>query len=130
MPDQDSVFIALRRVLSTHVSGLRISADTPGYFCLEAEAGPATLAAWGGELRRKSIPVAWVKRSKSHVSYHLMALAGNTRLLERLSPALKARLHGKTCFNVRTSDLELLPEINLVTASAISAFRRAGFITD
>jgi hypothetical protein len=105
-----------------------VSADAPQRFCLEARVGPATLAAWGGTVRRDTIPVAWVERGKSYVSYHLMGLAENATLLAKLSPALKARMQGKACFNFREPDEALLTELADVTARAIAAFRRAGFI--
>ena len=90
--------------------------------------GPATLAAWGGKQRRATIPVAWVERRQADVRYHLMGLADNTRALGSFSPELKARLHGKTCFNFRQPDARLFAELESVTAEVIAAFRRAGFI--
>lgn len=127
--NHDSTFQALREVLRAHANGLTVSADTPERFCLEAPTGPATVAAWGGERRRPTLQVAWVKRGKAYVSYHLMGLYGNTALVAALSPALRARMQGKTCFNFRRPDAKLLAELDRVTAASIAGLKRAGFVS-
>jgi hypothetical protein len=126
----DPVFEALRDVLRAHADGLEITADTSQRFCLEGEPGPATLAAWGGAVRRKMIPVAWVERRASDVGYHLIGLNGNAALLAALSPALRARMHGKTCFNFRQPEPALLAELGDVTSASIAGLLRAGFLRD
>jgi hypothetical protein len=127
--DHDSTFQALREVLRAHADGLTASADTQERYCLEAVPGPATLAAWGGKQRRPALPVAWVERGKSYVSYHLMGLNGNAPLVASLSPALRARTQGKTCFNFQKPDAQLLTELERVTADSIAGLRRAGFVS-
>jgi len=57
-----------------------------------------------------------------------MGLADNAGARASFSPQLKARLHGKTCFNFRQPDVRLFAELESVTADIIAAFRRAGFI--
>ena len=128
--DADAVFCRLREILREHsVNGaISVTTDTATRFCLEAPVGPATLAAWRGKRRRATIPVAWVERGKSDVRYHLMGLADNAGARASFSPQLKARLHGKTCFNFRQPDVRLFAELESVTADIIAAFRRAGFI--
>lgn len=125
----NSAFDALREVLRVRASTLTVTFDTPMRYGLEAAIGPATLAAWGGKARRNAISVAWVERGKTYVSYHLMGLDGNSALLARLSPALKARMQGKTCFNFRETNSALFAELGDVTEAAIAGLRRAGFIT-
>lgn len=126
--DRESVFVSLRRILQEHSTVLSVGADTSERFCLEAPVGPATLAAWGGKARRETIPVAWVERRRSYVSYHLMGLAENAKLLATVFPALTWRMQRKACFNFRDVDAGLFAELEAVTASAIADFRRAGFI--
>jgi hypothetical protein len=128
--DHDSTFKALCDVLRVHADGLTVTADTSQRFCLEAEPGPATLAAWGGAVRRKMIPVAWVEKRAHDVGFHLIGLNGNTALVGALSSALRARLHGKTCFNFRNPEPALLAELGDVTAASIAGLRRAGFVRD
>src|SRR5689334_987352 len=95
--DFESIFVRLRGILQKHSATLAVKADAPGHYSLEAGVGPATLKAWRGQARKPSIPVAWVQVGKAYVSYHLMGLYGNTRLLTGVSKELKARMQGKTC---------------------------------
>ena len=76
------------------------------------------------------IPVAWVQKGKAYVSYHLMGVYGNTKLRDGMSKELKAHMQGKTCFNFKDSDDGLLEELKQLTARAIAAFRKAGYISD
>ncbi len=128
--DFDATFDALRELLRSHAAGLTVAEDSPERFCLEATPGPATLASWGGKVRRPTLPVAWVERGRSYVGYHLMGLNGNTALAARLSTDLVARKQGKTCFNFRRPEEVPLPELTQVTAASIAALRRAGFVTE
>lgn len=128
--DFDAVFDALRKVLRAHAAGLTVAEDTPKRFCLEATPGPATLAAWGGKLRRPTLPIAWVERGRTYVGYHLVGLNGNPLLTAQLSAALQARRQGKTCFNFRRSEEVPLAELAHVTAASIAGLRRAGFVSE
>jgi hypothetical protein len=129
-PDHDATFVVLRGVLQAHASGLTVAADTPVRFCLEGVPGPATLAAWGGKMRRPTIPIAWVERGRSYISYHLMGLDGNPALAASLSTELQARRQGKTCFNFERPAEAPLTELAAVTADSIAGLRRAGFVAE
>jgi hypothetical protein len=50
------------------------------------------------------------------------------KLRASLSPRLRGRMQGKTCFNFTTSDADLFRELEEVTMRALTAFRGAGFI--
>ena len=76
------------------------------------------------------IPVAWVQIGKAYVSYHLMGVYGNTGLRDGMSKELKARMQGKTCFNFKVIDEKLCKELDPLTAQAIAAFRKAGYIAE
>lgn len=120
------LFHSLRSVLEKHAGTLSVSEDTSTKYCLEAAVGPATLQAWGGKSRRPRIPVAWVEVGKSYVSYHLMGVS-IPAVQSTISKALKARMHGKTCFNLTVSDPALLTELDSLTEASIAGFRKAGF---
>ena len=129
LPELDAVFRRLKDVLSTHDGPLSVSDDTSTKYCLESAIGPATLKAWGGRVRRPSIPVAWVEVGKAYVSYHLMGITVPT-VQNGMSKALKARMQGKTCFNFKTVDEALFEELRRVTAESLRSLKRAGFIAD
>jgi len=120
----DSVFENLRAILQRQAGSLAVADDGPKRFCLEAPIGPATLKSWGGKVKRETIPVAWTEIGKAYVSFHLMGLEAATAAI---SPALKARLQGKTCFNFAKPDTALFAELEAVTAQSIAALRKAGY---
>jgi hypothetical protein len=123
-----SVFDRLHELLAAHASEFAIAHDTTDRYGLGAPVGPATMRAWGGKARTPNIPVGWVEIRKTYVSYHLMGIDGNTKLLLALSQPLRARMQGKACFNFTTVDEALIRELESVTAESFSALRRAGFI--
>jgi len=126
----ESIFVRLRGILEKHSAALIMKADAPGRYSLEACAGPAAVQAWGGKMKRPIIPVAGVQAGKAYVSYHLMGVYGNTRLLDGMSKELKTRMQGKTCFNFKTVDEQLFKELDQLTAQAIAAFRKAGYVSE
>jgi hypothetical protein len=128
--DFQSVFVRLRAILQACAGTLAVKEDTPSCYCLEGAVGPATLKAWGGKIRTPRIPVAWVEVGKSAISYHLMPIAGNEKLISNMSKELRARMQGKTCFNFKMLDEALIPELEQLTLSAITGFKKAGFISD
>ena len=88
----ESIFVRLRGILEKHSAALIMKADAPGRYSLEACAGPAAVQAWGGKMKRPIIPVAGVQAGKAYVSYHLMGVYGNTRLLDGMSKELKTMM--------------------------------------
>jgi hypothetical protein len=47
-----------------------------------------------GELKTPMIPVARVQVGKAYVSYHLMGVSVEAKLVEKLSAVLRARMQG------------------------------------
>ena len=130
MPNEfDSIFTKLRAILRHHAGTLQVKDDTPVSYCLEGGTGPATLRAWDGKMKTRTIPVAWVQIGKAYVSYHLMGMYGNDTLRDGMSKQLKSRMQGKTCFNFKTEDEALFKELEELTARSIAGFRKAGFIS-
>jgi hypothetical protein len=129
-PEFEPIFIRLRAVLRKHAATLSVKDDAPTCYCLEADAGPAALRAWGGKVKRPMIPVAWVQVGKAYVSYHLMGVYGNAKLRDGMSKELKARMQGKACFNFKSNDEALFEELELLTAQSIASFRKAGYISE
>jgi hypothetical protein len=131
MPSEfESIFARLRSLLEKHSGTLSVDKDTSTSYSLAGTPGPATLKAWGGKMRKPMIPVAWVQIGKGYVSYHLMGVSGNAKLCDIMSAKLKARMQGKTCFNLKTADDELFAELDQLTGASITAFRNAGFVAN
>jgi hypothetical protein len=125
---QEATFRDLRQVLVQSAARFTVAADSATRFCLEAPVGPATLQAWGGKRKRSTIPVAWIDRGKSYVSFHLMGIDGRDDVVANLSDGLRARMQGRTCFNFVTPDAELFEELQRVTQRTLSGMRTAGYI--
>jgi hypothetical protein len=60
----EKIFGRLREILSKHARSLSVTEDTPVRYCLIGRAGPASLKAWGGKMKRPTIPLAWIQIGK------------------------------------------------------------------
>jgi hypothetical protein len=113
--DFAAVFAALKSVLATHEKRLTVKADTPiEYTLLTRSASPFP--------QHKGQPMYFgsVRLGKAYVSFHLMPLYMCPVLNQEISPALKKRMQGKTCFNFKAvpqpevnTDLERLIDASL-----------------
>ena len=70
-----------------------------------------------------------VRIGKNYVSYHLMPIYAFPDLLEGLSPELKKRMQGKSCFNFTKTDENLFQELDELTARGYERFKSEGLIT-
>jgi hypothetical protein len=131
MPTEfDSIFATLRAILRKHRGALHVATDTPVCYSLEGKPGPAAIQAWGGEMKKPMMPVAWVQIGKAYVSFHLMPIYGYPALCDGMSKGLQARMQGKSCFNFKSEDKAVFQELEELTVRSISAFKKAGFVAD
>jgi len=100
------VFERLRGILEPYGHRMHVTADGPdGYgvdMAPESDRNPTT---W----------FAGVRRGKAYVSYYLMPIYVEPSLLEDVSPKLKRRMQGKSCFNFRSVDDALIDELDALT---------------
>ena len=100
------VYGRLKGILEPYAERMYVSADTGVWYGLdlapEAQRVPAT---WFGAVRR----------GKAYVSYYLMPVYGDPRLLVDMSPELRRRMQGKSCFNFTRVDEGLLTELTDLT---------------
>jgi hypothetical protein len=69
---------------------------------------------------------AAVRVGSRHVSFHLMPVYTDPRVLEAISPALRKRMGGKSVFNFTTVDDGLLAELDALTARCFAAYEKRG----
>ena len=69
-----------------------------------------------------------VMLKKSYVSYHLMPVYVKPELLDGLSPALKRRMQGKSCFNFTEVDKPLFKELAILTQAGFKSYQEQGFV--
>jgi hypothetical protein len=122
------VFARLRDILKKNSDGLKVEPNKDNHYGLTAPIGPATVQAWGGKMKSPTIPVAWVQEGKAYVSYHLMGVYGNPKLLDGASKKLLARMQGKSCFNFKMVDEVLFDELEKLTVDSIAGMKKGGFI--
>jgi len=67
-----------------------------------------------------------VEIKKNYVSYHLMPVYAFPELLESVSPELKKRMQGKSCFNFSKIDADTLKELAELTRKGFEKFKAEG----
>ena len=110
MADFQAVEARLRRILEPHRKDLSVTKDGPVGMVLELpgyEGKP-----WGY--------VAGTQINKRYVSFHLMSVYTDPELMGSMSPELKKRMQGKSCFNFTTIDEPLMTELESVARKGIA----------
>lgn len=117
MPDQNEFFIVfeeLKKILRPYASQLTVKTDTPDTYYLE---GPYS-EKWKKELFFGSVQI-----KKNYVSFYLMPVYMYPDLLKDISPELKKHMQGKSCFNFKKVEPELLKELGDLTRRSADKFR-------
>jgi hypothetical protein len=68
-----------------------------------------------------------VTTGKAYVSYHLIAVYAFPDLLNDISPELKKRMQGKSCFNFKAVDEELFKELASLTEASYKRCKEKKF---
>jgi hypothetical protein len=117
--DFGTVFAALKPVLSKHAKRLAVKTDKAGEYTLVTKS-PSPFPQHKGQ----PMWVGSVRVGKAYVSFHLMPVYMVPELTRSMSPALKKRMQGKTCFNFKTlPEPELIAELNTLTGAALQSWR-------
>ena len=105
----DAAFGALKGVFEKHAKHLALKVDTPTEFKLVTRV-PSPFPQHKGH----PLEFGTVRVGKAYVSFHLMALYMGK--MPAISPALKKRMQGKTCFNFQDVPApELISELKGLT---------------
>jgi hypothetical protein len=118
MPSQTEfplVFEQLKAILKPFASQLTHKVDTNDSYYLE---GPFS-EKWKKELFFGSVQI-----KKNYVSFYLMPVYMYPKLLKDVSPGLKKRMQGKSCFNFKTMELELFQELSELTRKGYEHFMK------
>ena len=114
-PEFEGVFEALKAILKKHARSLKVIKDTEMDYTLVTKSNSNRgMPMWFGNVRK----------GKAYVSFHLMALYFNPPMNALVSPALKKRMQGKTCFNFKKEDKDLFAELKSLTAAALEDYRK------
>jgi hypothetical protein len=107
---------ALKKILAKYEGkGLAANPDKRGSYVLT---GPQTETSWG-----KDVWFGAVRTGKAYVSFHLITVYVFPDLLENVSPELKKRMQGKSCFNFTKPDAALFKEVATLTEASYKRYR-------
>jgi hypothetical protein len=114
MPDLPAVHERLLSILAPYRDRFSVSESEQG---MMLEVPGQEGQTWGF--------VAGTRLNKRYVSYYLMSVYAQPELLASISPELRRRMQGKSCFNFATVDERLLGELEELTSKAISGHSEA-----
>jgi hypothetical protein len=119
MAELAQVFSSLRAIMAPYARELDCTVDGDDEFSLDTK-----------HVMKNGKPLWFggVQVKKRYVSYHLMPVYVDPGLLETISPDLKKRMQGKSCFNFTSVEPSLVDELAALTAEGFKAYRRKGYI--
>jgi hypothetical protein len=121
MPKRDfpAVFTELRQVLKAYEPHLAVQHDTPEQYYLNRPSAvdPKPIDFFGA-----------VRMGKNYVSYYLMPVYTFPALLDDLSPELRARMQGKSCFNFKALEPALMKELKRLTQRSFEKWKKEGML--
>ena len=116
--DFQATFARLKKILSKYEKRLRVTLDKPGAYSLDAGYS---------EKFKRNVYFGGVHIKKNYVSFYLMPVYVCPDLLKGISPALKKRMQGKSCFNFTALDEELFAELADMTKRGYERYKEEGF---
>jgi hypothetical protein len=111
-----ATFDTLRGILAAHAKELLVQKDEPGDYQLCSSKLKDRIG--------RPLFVAAVQTKKNYVSFHLMPIYGSPELLQDISPELKKRMQGKSCFNFTSIEAQQVKELAALTKTGIKAFQQ------
>ena len=109
-------FQGLRKILKPYDKKLRVIKDGPGEYVSESKS-----------IRYLGKPVMFAAiTSKSYVAFHLFPVYMFPALLKGISPELKKRMQGKTCWNFKKVEEPLFAELGGLVEASFRRFAEVG----
>jgi hypothetical protein len=118
-PEFLEVFSVLREMMRVYEPHLKVIDDEPGRYYLNGS--------WS-EKYQKEYYFGAVFIQKRYVSYYLMPVYMFPELLDDISPELKKRMQGKSCFNFTRIDKKLMAELKRLTKKGFARFKQEGAV--
>ena len=113
------VFAALKKLMRPFAKRFDVTTNTGTKYYLQGRYS---------EKYGKPIWFGGVQRGKAYVSFHLTAVYAFPGLLKGLSPKLRARMQGKSCFNFTKHDAALFRELGRLTKRSFERFRKKKWV--
>ena len=109
------VFEQLKKILKPYAEKLTLTTDTSDTFSID---GPYS------EKWKKQLFFASTVTKKNYVSFYLMPVYMYPELLQGISPELKKRMQGKSCFNFKKVEPALFDELATLTRKSVEKFQQ------
>jgi len=116
----DATFAAVRAIFKRYEPACVVLHDEPGKYYLGTH-----------EVRAKDGYRTWFggcEIKKSYVSVHLIPIYAHPELAAGISAALARRKQGKSCFNLKKNEPELVAELAGLVESGFKRFKKDGRI--
>ena len=119
MSDLASVYAELHKIMATYAAKLDVKRDDGEELYVDTR-----------HIQKNKKPLFFgaVQTKKSYVAFHLMPVYAKPELLDSVSPDLRARMQGKSCFNFRSSEPALFKELSGLTNAAFASYKQQGFV--
>lgn len=111
----EQIYQTLREILQAYETGLQVEYDTALGYSLNTPYS---------EKWKKQLFFGAATIKKNYVSFYLMPVYMYPDLLDGISPQLKARMQGKSCFNFKQPDPALFAELTVLTRRAVERVRQ------
>src|SRR5712692_8180548 len=122
MPNKDNfvtVFAKLKAIFKPYAKKMAVAQDNQTYYLLNTR-----------HIMKNKQPLCFggVRLGKNYVSFYLMSVYACPQLLKGMSPGLKKRMQGKSCFNFKEVDEKLFKELDKLTKAGAARFNDEKFI--
>ena len=122
MPDQTAfkrVFEELKSIFKPYAKKMDVAQDTENYYLLNTH-----------HIMKNKQPLCFggVRLGKNYVSFYLMSVYASPEQLKSMSPELKKRMQGKSCFNFKQVDKKLFSELKTLTKLGAAKFSDEKFV--
>ncbi len=117
--DFNEVFARLKAIFKPYAKKMVVVQDTPTCYYLDTH-----------HIMKNKKPLCFgaVRLGKNYVSFYLMSVYARPELLKGMSPELKKRMQGKSCFNFKEVDEKLFKEMARLTKAGAAKFSSEKFI--
>jgi hypothetical protein len=115
------VYTQLKALLTPYADRMQVITDEAGHYYLNAPKSHP-------QRPREPLFFGAARIGKQYVSYYLMPVYVEPALLEGVSPELRKRMQGKSCFNFTRVDNALLAELEGLTARGFAMYVEQGWV--
>lgn len=114
------IFERLKSILKKYENSLKLKTSTEDNYYLDAGYY---------EKYKQQLFFGAINVKKNYVSFYLMPVYVFPELLKDISPELKKRMQGKSCFNFKQIDDKLFKELEDLTKKSFNEFKKAGLLS-